>query len=690
MMTTAGVLEHAVALHQRGDLAGAEALYQELSARTPTDPHPIHYLGLVAFQRGEFALAAERISRAIALAPEVPEFQVNLGNVLRRSGNPAAAEAAYRRATELRPNYFEAIFNLGLLEESRGDLGAALATLQQVNRLRPEDVKVWTSLARVLQGAGHGKEALNCSERSLALPGVDAEALLAHGLLLMRVGMWQQAVRHFRKVLRHHPRAAGLWNGFGQALSGMGEYGEAESALQQAVTLQPANPPMLANLAGVQQARGRVDEALQTYHRALDLAPDAADIRSSLLFAMLLSDAYSPADVAAAHQDFAALGRNLAAEALPPVRGGARTPLRVGYLSGDLRRHPVGYFLAGILAHHDPSAVEVLCYHNALIEDELTAALRQHAAAWVPCAHLSDAALAARIRADGVDVLVELSGHTAGNRLLMLARRAAPVQVSYLGYAHSTCLPWIDYRLTDALADPPDAPALPGQEALYRLPGSYYCYTPPAGAPDVNDLPARRNGYLTFGAALQLGKLTPATRQLWADVLQAVPGAKLLLRAKGLADRATREAIADEFGRCGVARNRLLLEGWRNHSEHLRGYQRVDIGLDTFPFNLATNTCEALWMGVPTLSLAGDRHSARMGASLLGAVGLPEFVAATPTDLVARARQLAGDLPGLADLRRGLRERVRTSPLVDATAAARALEAAYGQMMQAIAGRGGS
>ena len=270
-------------------------------------------------------------------------------------------------------------------------------------------------------------------------------------------------------------------------------------------------------------------------------------------------------------------------------------------------------------------------------------------------------------------------------QLVMLAARPAPVQVSYLGYAHPLYLPWIDARISDLQADPPGA-SCAGGEAVYRLPTgySYYCYAPPAGMPEVSSLPAKTRGYLTFGAFLQLGKLTPATVELWAGVLLAVPTSRLLIRAKGLGDKAVRDQVASALAGFGIARNRLQLEGWRSHDAHLRGYHEVDCMLDTTPFNLATNTCEALWMGVPTISLAGDRLSSRMGASILGAAGLADWVADDEDAFVKIACRAAGDLPWLAELRAGMRSQVAQSPLVDAEGYTRALEAIY-RSLQGVA-----
>lgn len=680
-------LDAAVALHQQGNLAGAEAAYRALVEHSPDNPHPRHYLGLIAFQRGDAAAAAALIGGAIALDASVPEFHVNLGNALKRLGQFADADRAYQRALELRPEFFEAIYNRGLLQEDAGQLTDAAVSLLAAHRLRPDASLVLTGLARVLLASGRATEAMACSEKSVAGRRVPVESLVAHADLLMRAGHAQKAVRFLQKFGPAKVRDPLLLACYGRAHDAIGVYSEAVAAFQQAIAIDAACASAWAGLAATLKNQGKVKQSLVAYRHAIDNAPNDPQLRSARLFTMLMADGVSVLELQEAHRDFAMLSGDCGAPLATVPAPDSQSVLRVGYLSGDLRRHPVGYFMQGILAGHDPQHVAVTCYHTGLVEDELSVTLRSSVASWVSCGHLTDAALAERIRSDGIDVLVELSGHTAGNRLLMLARRPAPVQVSYLGYAHSTCLPWIDFRVSDEQADPADASAAFGCETILRLPGSYYCYAPPADAPEPGALPALASGRLTFGAFLQLGKLSEATRDAWSALLQAIPDARLLIRAKGLSDRATRDDVAASFVSRGVARERLMLEGWQAHQEHLRAYRRVDCMLDTIPFNLATNTCEALWMGVPTITLRGDRHAARMGASLLGAVGLDELVAGSPAEFVVIGRRLADQPQYLADLRQGLRGRVAGSSLLDGTATAAGLERLYRQMCRMSAGK---
>lgn len=681
------LLRRAVSRHQQGDLDGAEAGYRAAAALAPDNPHPQHYLGLIALARGDAGAACEAIERAIALQPGIPEFYVNLGNARKRMGLWPAAAVAYDRALALRPDFLAAKLNRAALFEQLGDLDAAFAMLQSARRDHPRDCALLGAMARVLRHAGRWHDAIACSKAATELPGADALAFAQYGDLLMSVDDWQAADRVLRRAVRKFPGSPELHTGLGCAQDGLGQLAEAVRSFRVALDAQPAHMPAWGNLAAVLRHQGRVPEALAAYAKARALAPDDTAVHSAWLFTSLMSDCLAAAELVEAHRSFA--GHAAAIAPACKARPAAGRRIRIGYLSADLRRHPVGYFLDGILGRHDASAFDVVCYHTGTTEDDLSVRMQAAVSSWMNCAHLADDQLAARIRGDHVDILVDLSGHTAGGRLPMLAARPAPVQASYLGYAHPLYLPWIDARITDERADPPGEETPDGGEAICRLPApySYYCYTPPPGMPDVSPLPAASRGYPTFGAFLQLGKLSPTTVRLWADLLQAIPSARLLIRAKGLGEKSSRDQLAADLGAAGIPRDRLRLEGWRSHDAHLLGYHEVDCMLDTTPFNLATNTCEALWMGVPTVSLAGTRLSARMGASILGAAGLADWVADDPAGFVEIARRAVGDLPALAELRARLRAQVAASALTDAAGYTRALEGIYRRLQAQAEGR---
>jgi predicted O-linked N-acetylglucosamine transferase (SPINDLY family) len=341
----------------------------------------------------------------------------------------------------------------------------------------------------------------------------------------------------------------------------------------------------------------------------------------------------------------------------------------------------VSYFFEPVLAAHDAAAFEVFCYSDAPVADAVTQRLRAQAGQWRDIAGLSDERVAALIRADRIDLLVDLAGHTARNRLLVFARRPAPVQATWLGYPNTTGLAAIDFRVTDAVSDPPGQTEAWHTEELVRLAGPFSCYAPPAESPPVSPLPALAAGHVTFGCLNNLAKLTPPTVALWAQLLGAVAGSRLLLKASGLADAETAARLRQEFAGQGIDPARLDLRGaGQSVARHLGVYHQVDVALDPFPYNGTTTTCEALWMGVPVVTLAGDAHVSRVGASLLTHLDLTACIAESPAAYVDRARGLAGDLARLAVLRAGLRERLRASPLCDGPGFTRQLEDAFRAM----------
>jgi predicted O-linked N-acetylglucosamine transferase (SPINDLY family) len=351
--------------------------------------------------------------------------------------------------------------------------------------------------------------------------------------------------------------------------------------------------------------------------------------------------------------------------------------LRLGYLSPDFNHHAVAYFIEPVLAAHDRTRVEVFCYASVAVPDRFTDRLRGLAEHWRDIARLDDDAAAALIRADNLDLLIDLAGHSARHRLLVLARRPAPVQATWIGYPNTTGLDAIDYRITDAVSDPVGQTEAWHSEKLVRLPANFSCYRPDDDAPAVNNLPAAAAGAVTFGCFNQFAKVTPEVIALWARLLAKLPGSRLLLKSRGLGDPGVAARVQAAFAAAGVGPARLILNGDElSVADHLGLYHKVDIALDPFPYNGTTTTCEALWMGVPVVTLAGSTHVSRVGASLLTHAGLAGWIAATPDDYVARAVAAVRDLPALAALRRGLREQVRTSPLCDAVRFTRGFEAA--------------
>ncbi len=430
--------------------------------------------------------------------------------------------------------------------------------------------------------------------------------------------------------------------------------------------------------------QGAIEAGLAVLEEVPALAPYAAELHSNRLLHLNYDAQRTPAELRREHELWAErFATPLAASRLAPTQ--RRDPdrrLRIGYLSPDLRRHSVAYFIAPLLQSHDRSAVEAICYASVPRPDSFTLELRGLADGWVDVHHLDDAALALRIHADEIDILVELAGQTREGRLLACARRPAPVQISYLGYPNTTGLRAIDYRLTDHLADP-DGFDEHYCETLIRLPRCFLAYATPRHAPEIGPPPAARNGYVTFGSFNNLAKVNRGVIATWADLLRQVPGSRLALKSAGTADPETRAALEGAFAAAGIGPERLrIMAPAAEAGDHLALYNEIDIALDTFPYHGTTTTCEALWMGVPVVTLVGDRHAGRVGASLLATIGFTAGITATAEDYVLTARLLASRPELLATCRRNLRGDLARSPLCDHQGHARAVEEAYRAVWQ--------
>jgi predicted O-linked N-acetylglucosamine transferase (SPINDLY family) len=542
--------------------------------------------------------------------------------------------------------------------------------------------------ATALHNQGRLDEAERLYAQLIAADPRDADALHLVGVIALQRGDHDGAVALIRHALACGLAGAHAHLNLGAAYRAKGLLGEATEQYRAALALDPRSSAARNNLANALLLMGDAEGAVEQLRAALALAPRDAAVRSNLLYALNLSAELAPDAVAREHR---AWGASVEAPraAHPNDRDPARR-LRVGFVSSDLRTHSVAFFLCPLLEGLDRGAVEVVCYASGVRVDETTARIKALSDGWADVAGDSDAALAARVRADKIDVLVDLGGHTSGNRLGAFALRPAPVQVTWLGYPNTTGLAAIEYRVTDAVADPPGPDDARYPERLARLDGGFLCYEPWADAPAVSPPPAARGGAVTFGSFNNLSKLNARVVALWSRVLGAAPASTLLLKSSPLADAGTRALVERRFAAHGVGRERLRLAGEEpTVRRHLARYAEVDVALDPFPYNGTTTTCEALWMGVPVVTLAGDRHAARVGADLLHRVGLDDLVAPDEDAYVARAARLAHDRSALAARRAAQRELVARSPLCDRAAFARAMASAWRAMWQRWCSEGG-
>lgn len=563
-----------------------------------------------------------------------------------------------------------------------GRFDQALIAARRVLQKAPAQPHANQVAGIILARSGQPDQAMFHIARALAGSPDDPTLHVTHGQVLLSLARLPDALAAFDKAITLTPTLASAFIGKATALQQLFRYEEAIDCFHAALRLNPDAPDAYLNLANLQLDLARADHAVDTLRQAAQRFPENPIVWTTLSNAINYPSGLSSAETFAPHQRYGAIvekGWRDRAFSFPNTPESGRR-LRIGYLSPDMRRHSVAYFLHSILKAHDPDAVEVFCYSLTAHPDDMTDALRALAHEWRDGAGLDDAALEQRIRRDRVDILVELAGHFAGHRLLMLARRPAPVQATYLGYAHSTGLRNIQYRLVDHFTDPPAAPAHAAEELL-RLPDCFICYTPPEDAPQPAPPPSSAGSTFTFASFNEAKKISHELVTLWARVLAAVPDSRLLLKAASFENAFVRDEVTQRLASHGVAPERIeIVARIPSRAEHLAFYSRVDLALDTFPYHGTTTTCEAMWMGVPVISLLGDRHAARVGSSLLHAVGLDDLVAHSPDDYVRIASELASDRPRLTSIRASLRDRMNAGPLCDAPRFTRNLEAAYRHM----------
>ena len=652
-LTISQAVELASQYHNTGDLQQADAIYYQILQVQPTNN-------------------------------EALGFYLNFGGSLREQGKLNEAVECYQRVLALCPKFAEMHNDLGIVFCYQGKFTDAIDSFQQALASNPYDAKVYYNLGMAFKIQGKIGEAIDCYQRALNFKPDYADANNGLGNALLAQDKFDEAIACYQRALVLNPNYIEAHNNLGVAFENQGQLTEAVVSFQQALVLNPNDAKAHNNLATVKKNQGMISEAIEHYQKALEIKPTYAIAHTNLLFALNYAVNYDRATIFAAHQKFNE-------QHALPLAGTIKThlnenqpqrKLKIGYISPNFHKHAVAYFIEPILAHHDHHQFEIFCYYNSLRTDAVTQRLQRYADHWFNCSKLSDEELAEHIRHNQIDILIDLAGHTDGNRLLVFARKPAPVQVTYLGYPNTTGFTTIDYRITDSYMDPQGITEPFNSETLIRMPASYFCYHPDADSPQINDLPAQKNGYITFSSLNNYCKLNPQLFALWAQILHAVTGSKLLVKTKSLIDSATRSTLLEQFGKLDIEPERLILENITPAPAYLQTYHQVDIGLDSYPFTGGTTTCEALWMGVPVVTLVGDRHASRQGFSILSALGLTELIAYSPEEYVDICVKLASDTKYLQQLRTEMRTRMQESPLMDGASFTSHLETAYRNMWE--------
>ena len=666
MATIPQALEIATRHHVAGQLAEAEAIYRQILAQQPAHSGALHLLGVIASQCGKPESAVEMIREALRIQPDFPAACVNLGNALHALHRRDEAGAAYRRAIELQPDFAEAHNNLGAILREQGRLGEAIAAYQRAAQCNPAYAEAHSNLGVALCEQNRHTEAIAACQRALQLRPDFADAHYNLGNAFGREKSTGKAIAAYRRAIELRPDFAMAFLNLGSALMEQGRFDEAVEAYRRAIVLMPESAIARNNMGNALKDQGRLDEAIACYTHAIRLQPDSAAIHSNFLAAL---DCCPEPTLAALFEAHCEYDRRHAAPLRkewrlhPNSRDPVRT-IRLGFVSAHFGFHPVGRFLIRLLENLDPEQFHVACYSDSPTVDQMTARIQKATAVWREVSALTDEQLDRQIRDDGMDILFDLAGHTVGNRLLVFARKPAPIQITWLDYAGTTGVGAMDCILADHRQIPPGADHW-FTEKILRMPDDYICYDPPLHAPPVAPLPALGNGHVTFGSFNALNKISARTLGIWARILGEVPKSRLILMHRGLDAPATVSRLHGFFATHGITADRVELIGFTPSHEVLAAYNRIDIALDTLPYNGGLTTCEALWMGVPVVTCPGETFASRHGLAHLTAAGVRGTIARDPDHYVEIATRLAADLPGLAELRNGLRAQVATSPLCD-------------------------
>lgn len=700
-------------LQAQGKLSAAISAYREALQLNPRYVDAWLNLGTAWRAHGNGLEAARSYRKALQLAPDNSEAHLNLGTVHQDQRELDEAVACYRKAIELDPRsvtahsnlgaalkdlkrfdealvslrtaleldptHVDAHFNLAAVWHAQEKWAEAAAAYDDVLRLQGDHAKALANLGTVLQHQGRIDESLALLDRAIAIDPNYASAHLNRANVYRLGRRTAEAVEEYETALRLQPDFPEAYNNLAVLFNDVDQPDLAAQCCRRGIRQDAHSGALYANLATAMQNLGKLDEAIEFARKSVELEPDAVGAHSNLLYKLNFNPDYDAATIFQEHLDWA----RRHAEPLTALATGHsndRSPdrrLRIGYVSPYFRDHAVNFFSEPMIAAHDHQDFEILCYSDAAIADAATERLRPAVDHWRETRFLTDQELADTIRGDAIDILVDLTGHIAGNRLLTFARKPAPIQVTYIGYQNTTGMSAIDYRLTDAWADPPGQTEAFYTEELVRLPRAFFCYRP-SEAPEVSPLPALRTGHVTFGSFNNFAKVSPAALESWLNLLDRVTGSRLMILAHGGGSLAARVGQLAESQGLDPARIEFCEK--RPRPAYLELMSRVDIALDPFPFNGHTTTCDAVWMGLPVVMLAGASYASRFGGSVLHQVGLCDLIAATPDEYVEIAARLAADVDALAHLRATLRDTMAGSPLLDAAGFARNLEAAYRQM----------
>jgi protein O-GlcNAc transferase len=672
----ANLLNTAIQHQNAGQFAQAEALYQLVLQALPNQPEALRLYGLLQLDQGNAQRATELLDRAVKFMPDDVQARIDLAKAYSAMGDSVSAEASLVDATRLDTKCPEARLNLCRIALQNGQLDEAITRYQNLLLDFPDAAIAHGELGEVFVRKNDFDSAVLHLKELVRQAPSDANAHSLLGSVLTSIGQIKEAAAHLERAVSLDPRNVDAFANLGATLMCDPKQLEAaQRAIETAIRLAPNDADLHSNLGAVYNLRNQPSLAVVSFRKAIALNPADASPYSNLLFTLQHMPEQTDIDVFQEHLRFAERFETPLRGKWPSHSRAATRPdrLRIGYVSGDFRDHAVFHFIEPILGHHDHSRFEIFCYHNHPSRDEFTNALVSLSDNWMDCHGLSDDALSAKIFADQVDILIDLSGHTSGNRLLTFARKPAPVQMTWIGYPGTTGLSAMDYRITDHCLDPVGVSDQFHTETLLRIGQHSAPFSPATDSPDVNALPCLLGSPFTFGCLNSARKITPRIIEVWSRILLAVPGSRLVLSSD---DAALQNRIRQEFASAGVTEYRVAFLPWAPLSGFLAHHHQIDLGLDPFPYNGGTTSLHALWMGVPFVTLTGTRTASRVGAAVLTRASLPSLIANNEDEYIRIAVSTANDLSKLSQMRKELRARLLAGAEADAAAVTTALETA--------------
>ena len=634
-------------LQKLGKLNEAEESYKKILVLKPDSIEVYNYLGVLQHEQGKFTEAEASYRKMIALKPDLAEVYNNLGNTLNEQSKFIEAEESFRKAIALKPAYFEAYYNMGIMLNVQHKFNEAEESYKKTLAIKPDYVEAYNNLGNTLNEQGKF---------------IEAEA-------------------SFRKAIALKPDYVQAYNNLGITLDEQGKFIEAEASFRKAISLKHDYTEAYSNLGNTLNEQGKLEEAIENYDKAIILKVDYFKAYSNKNFCLNYSSSYSPLYIYKQHLKFEKQFGGFKAKSplSVKIKKKSNERLRIGYVSGDFRAHSVAYFFKPLLQNHNSHVVETFCYYNNNFIDKITNNIMTTCDHWRSIFGITDSEIFKIIRKDKIDILVDLSGHTGKNNLLVFAQKPAPIQVTWLGYPNTTGLSSIDYRFTDIIADPVGEADDLHSEKLLRLPNGFLCFQANEKVLSKSNPPQTHHDYITFGSFNNLSKITSEVIDVWSKILNLIPKSHLILKCRKL--KHNKDYYYELFKNKGIDKDRIqLYEHLPSTSDHLELYNSVDIGLDPFPYNGATTTCEALWMGVPVITLLGDRHVGRVGASILTNVGLKDFIARDIDSYINLAVKMSANTKKLKEIRMTLRRQMQESLLCDARSFAGNVETSYKDM----------